>query len=705
LKDDARRRLSQSIWAITAVLAVVNVAMIVIGREALARSSGGDLFFDALGAVAGFLLPSIGLLIVVRARNVIGWILVVAGTSLGLETFSSAYVAVGLQTHPGSLPAPELVATVLQPMWIATLISLALMLLLFPVGSPPSTRWRPVLWLGVVGAGFAYLVTLLNPVPERPNTGIAFTNPLGIPRLGALISTALVGAAWTLTAVAVISFVGLVLRYRRGDAELRQQIKWLALAAAGVGICLLVALGSLVACGCDDTVVSKVAFLAFSLIVTLGIPAAIAIAVFKYRLYEIDLIISKALLYGLLAAFFTGVYVAIVIGIGAAVGSRGDSVLTIAAAVLIAVAFQPVRARARHLANRIVYGKRATPYEVLSEFSERVAGVYSSEEVLPRMAQILVDGTGATGARVWLRFGAQLRAAAAWPMDGEGASAVVEVAGDHPAGFPSAEYAEEVRHQGELLGALSVAMSANDPMNPSKAKLVRDLAAQAGLVLRNVRLIEELRSSRRRIVTAQDERAKALERNIHDGAQQQLVALSVKQRLVETMLDRDTDKARRLLADIQADTMDALKNLRDLARGIYPPLLADQGLAVALAAQARKTPLPVEIEADGLGRYAPEVEAAAYFCCLEALQNVAKYAEASHVTVRLSTDGRELSFAVVDDGRGFDPEATSFGTGMQGMADRMEALGGSLDVRSQPGQGTAVMGRVPAPAVEATPVK
>jgi signal transduction histidine kinase len=113
----------------------------------------------------------------------------------------------------------------------------------------------------------------------------------------------------------------------------------------------------------------------------------------------------------------------------------------------------------------------------------------------------------------------------------------------------------------------------------------------------------------------------------------------------------------------------------------------------------------VEIEADGLGRYAPEVEAAAYFCCLEALQNVAKYAEASRVTVRLSTDGRELSFAVVDDGRGFDPEATSLGTGMQGMADRMEALGGSLDVRSQPGQGTAVMGRVPARAVEATPVK
>jgi signal transduction histidine kinase len=207
-------------------------------------------------------------------------------------------------------------------------------------------------------------------------------------------------------------------------------------------------------------------------------------------------------------------------------------------------------------------------------------------------------------------------------------------------------------------------MSASEPMNPSKEALVRDLAAQAGLVLRNVRLVEHLRASRRRIVSAQDERAKALERNIHDGAQQQLVALSVKQRLVQTLIDRD------------------------------PPLLADKGLAAALEAQARKSVVPVTVEAEGIERYPQDVEAAVYFCCLEALQNVAKYAQAEGAIVRLSASDGTLTFEVTDGGAGFDPRTTGYGTGLQGMADRLEAIGGHLEVHSEPGVGTTVGGTV-----------
>ena len=212
-----------------------------------------------------------------------------------------------------------------------------------------------------------------------------------------------------------------------------------------------------------------------------------------------------------------------------------------------------------------------------------------------------------------------------------------------------------------------------------------------------MRLIEELRESRRRIVTAQDERAKALERNLHDGAQQQLVALAVKQRLAETLVDRDPERAKAMLADIQTETQEALETLRDLARGIYPPLLADKGLAAALDAQARKAAVPVQVAADGVGRYPQELEAVAYFCCLEALQNVAKYANATRTVVRLSEDGGRLLFEVEDDGSGFDPDATRHGTGLQGMADRLDAVRGSLEVRSAPGRGTTVVGRVPIP--------
>jgi len=238
-------------------------------------------------------------------------------------------------------------------------------------------------------------------------------------------------------------------------------------------------------------------------------------------------------------------------------------------------------------------------------------------------------------------------------------------------------------------------MHANDPMNPRKEQLIRDLASQAGLVLRNVRLIEELKASRRRLVAAQDEERRRLERNIHDGAQQQLVALSVRLRLADGMVDRDAAKTHEMLAALQRDSNAALENLRDLARGIYPPLLADQGLAAALRAQARKAQIPVEVSPDGLRRYGQDVEAAVYFCCLEALQNVSKYAQASRVDISLSQEAEVLRFEVRDDGVGFDPARIERGLGLQGMADRLASIGGDLDVCSAPGVGTTVIGRVP----------
>jgi signal transduction histidine kinase len=359
------------------------------------------------------------------------------------------------------------------------------------------------------------------------------------------------------------------------------------------------------------------------------------------------------------------------------------------------VAFNPLRERARRLANRLVYGERATPYDVLSEFSTRMAGTYATEDVLPRMARIMAEGTGARRSEVWLKAGNELRRAATWPAENGGQPSVPARDGEMPA-IPGADRAVPVSHQGELLGALAVAKAPGDPITPVEDKLIADLAAQAGLVLRNVGLIEDLRASRQRLVAAQDEERRRLERNIHDGAQQQLVALSVKLGLLKALASKDPDQTVRLAEELQRDSTDALENLRDLARGIYPPLLADQGLAAALNAQVRKAALPVEVHADDVGRYSPEVEATVYFCTLEALQNVAKYAEASRVLVRLDAPPGLVVFSVSDDGRGFDPETTPMGTGLQGMADRLAALGGALEVRSAPGAGTTVTGRVPA---------
>jgi signal transduction histidine kinase len=308
------------------------------------------------------------------------------------------------------------------------------------------------------------------------------------------------------------------------------------------------------------------------------------------------------------------------------------------------------------------------------------------------MAQVLGEGTGAEIARVWLLVGGEFRAAVAWPRD----TAPSQPQPEERGGFKvPGETAVEVRDKGEVLGALSVRMPASDPMGPSKLRLVHDLAAQAGLVLRNVRLVEDLRASRQRLVAAQDEERRRLERNIHDGAQQQLVALAVKARLAGQLAERDPGKTVELLGQIEAETQSALEDLRDLARGIYPPLLADQGLVAALQAQSRKSHLGVEVDADGLGRFPADVEATVYFCTLEALQNVAKYAAAERTVIRLARANGSLSFEVEDDGRGFDPGVLVSGSGLQGMADRLAAVGGSLEIRSAPGQGTTVAGHVP----------
>ena len=252
-----------------------------------------------------------------------------------------------------------------------------------------------------------------------------------------------------------------------------------------------------------------------------------------------------------------------------------------------------------------------------------------------------------------------------------------------------------VRLQGIALGALSVRMPVRDPMTAAKERLMRDLAGQAGLVLRNAALIEDLNASRQRLVAAQDAERRRIERNIHDGAQQQLVALAVKLGLTERLVASDPERATAMLGELRRETGEALEDLRDLARGIYPPLLADKGLSAALESQGRKAPVPITVETDGIGRYAQEVEAAVYFSCLEALQNVAKYAEATAARIRLGQANGTLAFEIEDDGVGFDPEAAPHGTGLQGIADRLAALGGELTIRSAPGDGTTVAGTLP----------
>jgi signal transduction histidine kinase len=666
----------------------------------------GDTWHDLLLQILAVLgYATFGALITSRKPgNAIGLILLWIGLASAAGLVAGTYAKWGIDGR-APLPLVTGAAWLGRTLFPTVIGAIPLLFLLFPTGKVPSARWRPVLWVMVGALTTNVLLIALTPgsmVSGFTELNRPLANPVGLPMSwqGAIFAVT-IAAGLVVLACSVLSIVSLVLRFRRATGDERQQIRWLAyVGALAISVSLLGILIGLIRIvigiqATADDPVGNAVFLVLIFLVIFGVPAACGIAILRYHLWELDVVLRKTALYVVLAGLLLVVGLAFVwVGRSVLVLVLPEQAAEFVGAVVIGLLVWPLRGLATRIADRVVYGGRATPYEVLTAFAERAGGSYATEDVLPRMAQVLAQGVGASRARVWLRVGAELRPAAVWPTTTNEARAPVPLVGDVLPEFAH-ERTVEVRDGGELLGALSIEMPASDPMTPAKEHLVGDLASQAGLVLRNVRLIEELRASRQRLVAAQDAERRRIERNIHDGVQQQLVALAVKLKLADALIERDAAKAHEALAALQSDTGTALEDLRDLARGIYPPLLADQGLVAALEAQARKAAVPTVVEADGVIRYPPEVEATVYFCTLEALNNVAKYANASRARVHLvQTDGH-LAFTVLDDGVGFDTAAMSYGTGLRGMADRLDAIGGQLSVTSAPGIGTTLQGRLP----------
>jgi signal transduction histidine kinase len=721
--ETSRPRLAHPIvaWclAVLALACFVTVAIVFFSpltSVAQFRAAGGAI-------TAFWLFPyvsiiPVGLLIALRRpTNPIGWLALGAVALLGLGSSAALVGSVLAADHIGVAGAVLLFSALWNAPGGGVLTVLLVMLLVFPDGRLPSPQWRWMLWtLLAVGVG-GLVLGVVNPTPgilgitTVPTPGVALpVSVLAIPGAAGVItamSTAISALFVVLGAGVVVSVFA---RLRNADADGRHQIKWVAFAATITLATILVL--NLIPLG--NTGEPPPLYFATAgpvlILAGLAVPVAIGVAVLKYRLYDIDVIISRALVYGALAAFITAVYIGIAVGIGTLVGSGGQPNLwlSIVATIIVAVGFQPLRERVQKVANRLVYGKRATPYEVLSTFSGQVAEAYAAEEVLPRMAQVLQQGTGAQSATVWLNSAGTLRAAATSPDVDTPDDAPLSIFKSTLHDIPGATTSVPVEHQGQLLGALSVVKRKGETLTPTEEKLIDDLANQAGLVMRNVGLaselrnrLDQLRSSRQRLVHAQDEERRRLERNLHDGAQQHLVALKVKLGLAQMLMTCSPDKAKTTLAQLKSDADEALETLRDLARGIYPPLLADKGLVVALESQARKAAVPVRVESEGVGRYPQDVEAMVYFCLLEALQNVQKYASPSNVVVRLRGSRGRLLFEVEDDGAGFDTTTAKKGAGLTNMVDRVEALGGSVDVTSAPGAGTRVSGEVPAVEREA----
>lgn len=650
---------------------------------------------ELLGSFAQAVVPTlaislIGGLIAFRLpRKRIGWILLSAAIINGATALLSQYLVHTLLVAKGSLPGVQWAA------WLNSVLGgfiypgmVVLIMLFLPDGHLPSRRWVWLIWADL---GFTLLNTFLgiaDPTPIRAPGIPPVNNPTGISLFGGLQTGPLGYATFYLMMLLVLAGVAsLALRLRRAKGEERQQVRWIVYALSlAVSLDVLLSLSLFVVPPSPEGRVIENLIANALVVLGFGVafPAAIGVAILKYRLYDIDVVINRTVVFGALAAFITAVYVSVAVGLGSLIGAAGQPnlALSVLATAVVAVAFQPVRERVQRLANRLVYGKRATPYEVMADFSERLSETLAPEEVLPRMAEAAARGVAAEAARVTVTFPDGREREVWWPRQ----ASVVAFAHRFPVNY------KDVR-----VGEIAVAKVPGAPVTASEARLLEVLAAQAGLVLHNIRLATDLQSrldqltaqaasisaSRQRLFKAAAIERQRLQRTIRDGAEHDLALVASKLAAVDSLLDSHSQGASAAFEKLTEDVQSILDSLRKLAHGIYPPLLRDQGLGPALRSQVTRDSKVTRLEIEGLHRYAPQVEAAVYFCCQEALRELDSCPE-----VRVVENDGHLEFRIA----GLDAARGRF----QDIEDRIEAVGGRVLIA-----GSTISGRIPLDAAKA----
>ncbi|HEV8420744.1 MAG TPA: histidine kinase [Actinomycetota bacterium] len=489
----------------------------------------------------------------------------------------------------------------------------------------------------------------------------------------------------------------LVLRYRRASLERRLQIKWILLWGLLVGVASVADFPRLFGLGPDLLSDKVVGYMALVLIA--AFPAAVLIGLFRHRLIDIDLVVRKSLVYGALWLLIALAYVGAAAALGIAAGSRLPVGLAVLLTIAAAMLFQPARRRLERLADRWIFGERMTGYELLSRFGAALEHTVDVEELLPRLADTVRRGLGLRWARVTLSLD---------PLPAAGGRAA---SGIDPEAEASHELAIPLSHQGETLGTIECGPKTEGAFSEQDWELLEDVARQAALGIRNARLTAELsarlaeieaqatelRASRARLVHAQDAERRRIERNIHDGVQQEVVALMARARLARNQLGRDPELADATLAALQAEASRVLEGIRELAQGIHPTVLSDRGLVEAVEDRAQRMPIDVRVTVEPAlrgRRFAGEIEAAAYFVVSEGLANVLKHARARRAAITLSVPNGRLLVEVADDGAGFEAVGAS-GSGLSNLADRVAALSGELVVDSRPGEGTRLAASLP----------
>jgi signal transduction histidine kinase len=624
----------------------------------------------------------------------------------GLATASAAVVAA--HAHGGAVGAAAVGAARLGEPLALGLLPVAAMHILLGIPDGSCRLSRAAVGAGYI-AGLAIAVVLWAQRPALPWW------PLAVESVVAVVIGA--GASQR--------------RYAQAAGLERQRMQWFGWAAAVCVVLLLVALAwrALLGWPTEEPLVLTVALLPFA--------AAVAMCSTRRFAGRIDRLLAHTVSIAGLTCVVAAVYLVVVVGLGSAPdrGDRSLLVLSMVSAAVAALLYGPARQRLTLYANRLVYGEREAPDTVLRTFGSRLSRAIPMDELLLQVAESLRKTLSLSAAEVWTGSGGRLDRSVSVPdvpsmglvLSPQEESVVARAGVTGTAwlsvwlpGVVAGREASLLRvapttHSGRVLGLIvAVRPPGGDQFTADDDVVLTELARQVGLALHNVELdsalqrsledlrlqAEQLRESRARIVAAADAARRQIERNLHDGAQQHLVALAVNVRLARKLAETDPAGSLEILDQLGEGLQSAVQELRALAHGIYPPLLADRGIEEALRGAAGRAVLPTQVEAGGLPRYSPEMEAAVYFCCLEALQNAGKHAGAgASVTVRVWEEPGALCFEVADDGAGFDTRGgKAKGAGFVNMGDRVGAMGGTLQVNSALGQGTTLSGRIPFPA-------
>jgi signal transduction histidine kinase len=624
-----------------------------------------------LGTGFGMFAAMGALLAAKRPRNAVGWVMAGAALLLVVGATGDLYAAWVMTTlgRPDALAV--LGAWVQGWYWLLLLfLIMAALPLVFPDGRLPSPRWRLPAAVGAAGAAGLVVLGMLTDTLTGQDVDYRIDNPIGIDGLPGAEENAAFPVLSILLGIGVLTAVAAVVaRFRRSRGAERQQMKWFLFAIAPLVLLpVLDLLPAIVGGGMLGWVV-------------LTLPVAIAVAVLRYRLDGIDVVINRTLVYGLLTAVVVGIYVLVVGYLGAALRRENDLLVSLIATGVVAVLFAPLRDRLQRAVSRLLYGQRAEPYAALAALGEQLEGTLAPDAVLPAIV---------TTVRESLR----LPYAAIALGDGE---PVVESGQPVPGTvrFPLLYRSE---HVGELLLGLR---PGEDGFATADRRLLADLARQAGVAVSAVRLTADLQRSRERLVTAREEERRRLRRDLHDGLGAQLAGLTMQTGVLRGLIPKDPTAAEELAGELRGELRSAIADIRRLVHGLRPPALDELGLVGALERLA-DTVGPdgggprISLEVPSAVPPLPAaVEVAAYRVVQEALTNVVRHAAARGCTLRLAVDAAVLTVEVTDDGVGLPAAGLVPGVGLSSMRERAAEMGGECTVGPAPDGGTRVCARLP----------